>query len=65
MSSLFSGPPKPPAPPAPTPMPDLMDPSVLAAKQRAASAASTSSGRASTVLTGGSGDYSGTKLGTP
>jgi hypothetical protein len=64
-SGLFGGSPKPPPPPPVQPMPDLMDPAILAAKQRQAELAQGSSGRLSTILTGGAGnDYTGQKLGS-
>ena len=62
MGALFSGPPKPPAPPPPQPMPDLMDPAIQAAKRKTLERAMSSSGRASTILSGGD-EYSGDKLG--
>lgn len=43
-------------------MPDLNDPSVIAAQMRATQMATSGSGRASTMLTGQ--DGTGTKLGT-
>lgn len=55
---------KPPAVPAPTPMPDLLDPAILAEKKRVLNQAAARSGRASTLLSGGGDDYSGQKLGT-
>lgn len=55
---------KPPSPPPPVPMPDLLDPAILAEKNRVRNAAAARSGRASTLLSGGGDDYSGQKLGT-
>ena len=60
--AIFSGPKKPPPVPAPQPMPDLLDPAVLAARRRTLDAAMARTGRASTNLTD---DYAGNKLGTP
>lgn len=54
----------PPPPPAPVPMPDLADPALLAAQKRVFQKASAQSGRQSTLLSGNSDDYSGTKLGS-
>lgn len=55
----------PPQPPAPTPMPDLQDPAVLAARQQAMTAAAARSGRLSTIFAGqNGGDYTGSKTGT-
>lgn len=64
MGALFGGPPKPPAPPPPQPMPDLMDPAILAAQRKRAQTALAGSGRASTILSGDNNDYSGDKLGS-
>jgi hypothetical protein len=57
---LFDGPPAVPKPPAPTPMPDLADPALLAAKRREAL---TRQGAASTLLSGQD-DYTRDRLGT-
>lgn len=59
MSGLFSTP-KAPVVPPPAPMPTPDDVAVNAAKKRAAMAASTRTGRASTILTDSN---SGTKFG--
>lgn len=67
MSALFGGGAKaaaPPAPPPPQPMPDLMDPALLAAKRRTLEGAAARSGRMSTILSGGD-SYSGDTLGSP
>lgn len=63
MGDLFKGPAKPPPAPDPLPMPDLNDPAILLAKRRPALRASAASGRASTELSAGQGNYSDTKLG--
>ncbi len=56
--------PKPPAPPPPQPMPDLQDPTVLLARQKALEATMARSGRISTVLSDTGGDtYGNSKLG--
>lgn len=60
--SLFAGPPKPPKQSDPTPMPDLMDPAIMAAQRRRLASSMARSGRASTDLTGD--EYSGDKLGS-
>lgn len=63
MQDLFGGgKPAVPAVPAPTPMPDMADPAVLAAKQRVIDQAAARSGRASTILSGGP-TYANDKLG--
>ena len=64
MGALFAKPKAPPPPPDPVPMPDLYDPAILLAKKKPALAASAASGRASTLLSGGQGNYSDSKLGT-
>lgn len=65
MSGLFGGStPTLPPPPAPIPMPDLQDPAILAAQKKTLQDAAARSGRASTLLSGGTDDYSSTKLGT-
>ena len=51
MASIFSAPPKPPAITAPAPMPVSDDKAILAAKKKAQMAASTRTGRSSTILT--------------
>lgn len=66
LSSIFGGGAKAPALPAPAPvleMPDINSPGSLLEQKRAAELASSRSGRASTILSGG--DYSGSKLGVP
>ena len=60
MSGLFKT--KQPDPKPVVPMPDPESPEMEAARRRTMEAARARSGRASTVL---SGEYSGTKLGTP
>jgi hypothetical protein len=45
-------------------MPDLQDPAILAAQKKTLQDAAARSGRASTLLSGGTDDYSSTKLGT-
>lgn len=62
MNDLF-GSPKVPKPPDPTPIPDLFDPAVLAARRRTLENAAARSGRASTNLANQD-QYGGTKLGT-
>lgn len=64
MGALFSGPPKPPKPPPPVAMPDFEDPAILEKARRRKLEAASRSGRASTMLTGGTDDYSGDRLGT-
>jgi hypothetical protein len=61
MSSLFKKP-KVPTPKPVVPMPDPEGPEAEAARRRALEAARARSGRASTML---SGEYEGSKLGTP
>jgi hypothetical protein len=64
MGAIFDppSPPKIPPPPAPVPIPDMLDPAVIAARQRAVNMAAARSGRASTMLSGA--DMPGEKLGT-
>jgi hypothetical protein len=67
MGALFGGgpsAPKLPPPPPVVPIPDLEDPAILAAKRKIQTEAAARSGRASTLLSGGTDDYSSTKLGT-
>ncbi len=65
MGALFGGgAKKPPPPPPPQPMPDLLDPAIVAAQQKRFRSRLAESGRASTVLTGNETDYSGDKLGS-
>lgn len=62
MGNLFGGSPDLPKPPPVAQMPDLYDPAILE-KKRMAADATLRTGRASTILTGNQGDYSGSKLG--
>jgi len=65
MGAIFDppSPPKIPPPPAPVPMPDINDPAVIAARQRAINMAAARSGRASTLLSGAD-NVGGERLGT-
>lgn len=66
MGALFGGgPSKPPPPPPPQPMPDPLGPDILAARRLLLERRMGGSGRASTLLTGNTTDYSGDKLGSP
>jgi len=55
--------PDPPPPKPVVPMPDFDDPAIAAARRKVLEQAAARSGRASTILAGGDGDYNGNKLG--
>lgn len=63
MGSLFGKPEKPKPPPPPAPMPDEDDEQLRIAKRRRTAQTLARSGRMSTILSEGSGDYSAETLG--
>jgi hypothetical protein len=63
MGSLFAKPEKPKPPPPPAVMPDADDDQIEAAKRRRMAQQLARSGRMSTILSEGAGDFSAERLG--